>query len=561
MSQKYNNYKKFLEENNYILITSLEEFLDKQNNGNIEYKCIEGHNTIIKHTSFGNKKSNIEPKFLCTDCKLNNDREVEYDKVKKELFKTSGHKLKEYTDKKNISYNCGNCDNLVEHTTFSNAIKNKKCKSCFNKENKNTYEHVMKILEQHEITLRWSNEKEFNKNYTDNKQLLPLICRCGSEFEMKLSDIKRGRCCGNCKKDRTNSTNIEKYGAENVFASDIIKEKIKETNLQRHGVEYPQQNKEINKKTQETCKEKYGVSFAFTQDWVFQKIRDTHFKNYGVNFPLQSKDIQQKISNIFLEKYGVTRPLLSEIYKESFKKLMLEKYGNEFFLHSNVGKQMMLDKYGSEYYVCSPHFKEYFQKKYGVNHPLQVPEIFHKVMKSQFTRKKYTFPNGREVMLLGYENRAIDHILDNRDNILKRRINEDEIIVDDTIPVIDYIDDDGKKRKYYPDIYIKDTELIIEVKSVYTFNLEPRKNYLKFKAANNAGYNLKMMMFDKKQIVDIHYYLKNGKCYSHRDKTLKLDEPYPYDSKDILNIGEDDIDDFNLELLQKELEIISEENN
>lgn len=500
MSQKYNNYKKFLEENNYILITSLEEFLDKQNNGNIEYKCIEGHNTIIKHTSFGNKKSNIEPKFLCTDCKLNNDREVEYDKVKKELFKTSGHKLKEYTDKKNISYNCGNCDNLVEHTTFSNAIKNKKCKSCFNKENKNTYEHITKILEQHEITLRWSNEKEFNKNYRDNKQLLPLVCKCGSDFEMKLADINRGRNCKYCKKDRTINTNIERYGVENVFASDIIKEKIKETNLDKYGVEYPQQNKEINKKTQESCKEKYGVNFAFIQDWVFQKIRETHFKNYGVHFPLQNKEIQEKISSIFLEKYGVSAPM-------------------------------------------------------------QVSEFFHKMIKSQFTRKKYTFPSGREVMLLGYENRAIDHILDNRDNILKRRIHEDEIIVDDTIPTIDYIDDDGKKRKYYPDIYIKDTDLIIEVKSIYTFNLEPRLNYLKFKAVNNAGYNLKMMMFDKKQIVDIHYYLKNGKCYSHRDKTLKLDEPYPYDSKDILNIGEDDIDDFNLELLQKELEIISEENN
>jgi hypothetical protein len=203
--------------------------------------------------------------------------------------------------------------------------------------------------------------------------------------------------------------------------------------------------------------------------------------------------------------------------------------------------------------------KNNFFKNYGVCHPMHVPEFFHKVMKSQFTRKEYIFPSGRKEMILGYENRAIDYILDNRDNILKRKITEDEIIVDKSIPNFDYLDDDGKKHKYYPDIYIKDTNLIIEVKSVYTFNLEPRINYLKFKAVNKAGYHLKMMMFDRKQLVDIHYYLKNGKCYSHRDKNIKLDEPYPIDPKDSLDITEDDIDDLNLELFQKEVEILSEQ--
>jgi len=552
---KYNNYKKFLEENNYKVSTSEEDF---KNIGNIEFICNKGHKTVMKHNSFGNKKCKEDPKDLCTYCKNFKNRENEFDDIYKEIFNESGHKLKEYIDKKNISFYCGNCNNLVEHSTLANAKKSKKCLKCVNNGNKNDYDHVKNTLKNYDVLLRWTRE-QFNKEYKDNKQLLSLICKCGNDFEMKLADVKRGRYCSHCKKNRTISTNIEKYGTENVFASPIIKEKIKESNLEKHGVEYPQQNKEINKKTQQTCQEKYGVNFAFTQDWVFEKIRDTHFKNYGVNFPLQNKDIQDKINNIFLERYGVHRPLLSEIFKEKCKKIILEKFGHEYFLHSETGKKLMLEKYGHEWYVGSKDCKNKFFQKYGVYNPLQVPEIFHKVMKSQFTRKEYIFPSGRKEMILGYENRAIDYILDNRDNILKRKITEDEIIVDDSIPNFDYLDDYGKKHKYYPDIYIKDTDLVIEVKSIYTFNLAPRINYLKFKAVNKAGYNLKMMMFEKKQLIDIHYYLKNGKCYSHRDKTIKLYQPYPIKVEDELNIGEDDIDDLNFELLQKELEILNED--
>lgn len=53
-------------------------------------------------------------------------------------------------------------------------------------------------------------------------------------------------------------TCLEKYGVENPFASEEIKEKIYQTNMEKYGVKIPTQNPEIQAKYKETCLEKYG---------------------------------------------------------------------------------------------------------------------------------------------------------------------------------------------------------------------------------------------------------------------------------------------------------------
>lgn len=59
--------------------------------------------------------------------------------------------------------------------------------------------------------------------------------------------------------DKRKRTNIERYGAANVFGSPAVKEAIKETNLKKYGVPYSQQCAEVHNKTIQTCREKYGV--------------------------------------------------------------------------------------------------------------------------------------------------------------------------------------------------------------------------------------------------------------------------------------------------------------
>lgn len=59
--------------------------------------------------------------------------------------------------------------------------------------------------------------------------------------------------------DKRTKTNLERYGEENVFASEYAKEKIVETNLIKYGCKYSQQNPDVRNKTEETCLKKYGV--------------------------------------------------------------------------------------------------------------------------------------------------------------------------------------------------------------------------------------------------------------------------------------------------------------
>ena len=46
-------------------------------------------------------------------------------------------------------------------------------------------------------------------------------------------------------------TNLKKYGCENVFSNEQVKQKIYDTNYERYGCKIPTQNPEIIKKAQE----------------------------------------------------------------------------------------------------------------------------------------------------------------------------------------------------------------------------------------------------------------------------------------------------------------------
>ena len=56
------------------------------------------------------------------------------------------------------------------------------------------------------------------------------------------------------------------------------------------------------------------------------------------------------------------------------------------------------------------------------------------------------------------------------------------------------IDYENTNHRYYPDIYIKSENLVIEVKSTYTFNKEKEKNLLKRDSVLNKNINFKFVI-------------------------------------------------------------------
>lgn len=66
------------------------------------------------------------------------------------------------------------------------------------------------------------------------------------------------------------------------------------------------------------------------------------------------------------------------------------------------------------------------------------------------------------------------------------------------MPEIYYLTDDGKYSKYYPDFYLPNDNLIVEVKSWYTYKNNFRNTDMKRKACEYLGFEYLLIMFNKK---------------------------------------------------------------
>lgn len=106
-------------------------------------------------------------------------------------------------------------------------------------------------------------------------------------------------------------------------------------------------------------------------------------------------------------------------------------------------------------------------------------------------KRDYIFKSGRKEKIQGYEDRGID--------LLLNTYNEDDIIINPFQLIKVFYLEDNKNHRYFPDIYIPKENLIIEVKSKYTYKGFIgwyNTNLLKRQACLNAGYNFQFMIFD-----------------------------------------------------------------
>lgn len=148
-------------------------------------------------------------------------------------------------------------------------------------------------------------------------------------------------------------------------------------------------------------------------------------------------------------------------------------------------------------------FKETCLEIYGEDNVSKVPFIFEKILISNFRRKVFEFPETkRKVIVMGYEPMAITTLISREtDPYLLKKIHEDDIILGKEIKRFRYKDNEGTDHVYFPDIYINNTNHIIEVKSDYTFYRDREINILKFRAVVENGYILRLMIYnDKKEL-------------------------------------------------------------
>ncbi len=132
-------------------------------------------------------------------------------------------------------------------------------------------------------------------NYIDSYTKIKIICPLHGEFyQYPLDHVKGHDGCKECSKIKACKTNLEKYGCENPFQNEQVKEKIKQTNLKLYGVENPSQCPEIHQRKVETCLKNYGCEYGGQSPIVKQKIIETNMERYGVSCAMKIPEIAQK---------------------------------------------------------------------------------------------------------------------------------------------------------------------------------------------------------------------------------------------------------------------------
>jgi hypothetical protein len=394
------------------------------------------------------------------------------------------------------------------------------------------YELLLKVLERDGAKI---NEDLFKNEKINREKRIDFICSCGKEGNKSFRSCnEKGTSCKECANERMikkcKETSLERYGCDNPSKSERIKQKIKDVCLEKFGVENPFQSEEIKEKIKKTNLEKYGVENIFKLDTIREKIINTNIERYGTDYACQSEEIKEKIRKTNLEKYGVEQNLKVFEIREKQKKTIKEKYGVDNISQSEFIKkkkeETCLKNYGVKYPGQSEQLKEKIVKtnleKYGKHYPLQVEEIRNKGIqtnlerygvehpqqnaecaeqysKSAYKIKSYIFPSGKEIKVQGYENIALDFLINNG-------YSEDDIVTNRTeVPEIWWVNKNNKKCRYYVDIFIKSGNKCIEVKSTWTFGRDDKKEKLEKtkEAVKEKGYLYELWVIDKGKIIEV----------------------------------------------------------
>lgn len=317
-------------------------------------------------------------------------------------------------------------------------------------------------------------------NTINSKSKIKFKCHCGEEGSKSFSIMPSiGIFCHTCTSKRmlekTKVHNLKKFGCEDPNQLDSLKKSIKDIHLSKYGVDSPMKVKEIKEKQISSIIEKYGFKNVFQNPSIKEKSKNTLLLKYGVEYPLQLKEFQDKFKSTLMERFGVEVPYHSDELKQRGKDTCLKVYGVENALQSPAVRQKGIDtnikKYGVEYRCQDKEYQEHLQQK-------------------SKHYKTYKMPSGEIRKVQGYEPFALNDLL--------KTYTEEQIITSRKyVPRISYKSKD-KIKYYFPDIYIPSINMIIEVKSSWTYTCKTSNIQEKKDAVKEAGYKYEIWVYDAK---------------------------------------------------------------
>ena len=191
------------------------------------------------------------------------------------------------------------------------------------------------------------------------------------------------------------------------------------------------------------------------------KNKLTCFQKYG-KFYSATKEYKNKVETTINERYG-SKEGYSNFIRDITKERVTEKYGtdNVFRIESVKNK-----------------IKSTLLERYGVEHALQCPTFFQKSQTTGFKYNEYNkvrYQGSYELDFLKFFEKL--NIKVTKCKSIKYTLNE-------------------SKKVYFPDFYLPEYNLIVEIKSKYYYEKEFEKNQMKKEYSIKSGYNF-IFIIDK----------------------------------------------------------------
>ena len=525
----YEDVKKYIENAGYILLST--EYINSR--VKLEIQCPKGHKFYLGFSDFKCRGTRCSDK-TCIRERISQTNKFTYEYVKKYIENAGyillsteyiGARVKlEIQCPKGHKFYVGFSDFSCQGTRCSDktCIRERVKKTCQERYGANSPLQNEQIRDRIKEILRERYGVDHHMQINEVKEKMKETCRERYGYDSPLQDPEiKAKVMATCRerygydsplqdpeiRAKAMATCLERYGVDNAAQHPDIKAKTMATCEERYGYGCALQNPDIKAKSRATCQEKYGTDFAMQNPVMRAKMMATCLERYGVEYAMQHPVIRAKIIATCLERYGVENVMQHPDIRAKIIATCNERYGYSCTLQdpgvNAKARATCQEKYGTDYAMQNPVIRAKIistcLERYGVENVMHNPEIARKCMKAAFKVKEYEFPSGRVGYTQGYENLCLDYLLENG-------INEDDIILsyDGGVPTIPYINQENKNAVYFPDMHTPNTNTIIEVKSIYTYEKEKEKNHLKFDAVIKAGYNLYVYIFDgKHQLVDI----------------------------------------------------------
>lgn len=184
-----------------------------------------------------------------------------------------------------------------------------------------------------------------------------------------------------CSNQKIKDVCQSKWGVDNPFQSEKIKEKIKEKLVEKYGVEHPMFMEKTKYKIKMTCLEKYGeTSYTKTEECKEKTIK-TNLEKFGAEYPMKTINGQLKRKNTRIER-GLQIPdeqvdeyrkyrLIVNRYLQRNKKIILENWdGLDYYDGELIKENFNLEPSNRLY----PHFDHKISVAYGFKNNID-PEI------------------------------------------------------------------------------------------------------------------------------------------------------------------------------------------